>query len=249
MSIASLADVARNDVLVGVGTSSDVIIERWNGLEFRQPYKRVRDVVTFVRRALTGECVDMEAESFTIKGFRLTRVPARQPKLLIAALRPGMLRLAGAISDGTIVNWLSAEDVGKVVPYVREGNENPEVAARLFVLPSENREAVRAAAKRAITTYLNVPVYAEFHRWLGRADLLSPMWQAWQNGDRAAAVDAVPDSLVDELFIYGSSSDIRGRIQQYVDAGVTTPVLSVMPVEGDLKGQIAAIGRAVATTP
>jgi probable F420-dependent oxidoreductase len=245
MSVASLADVARSEVLVGIGASSDVIVERWNGLEFRRPYQRVRDVTTFVRRALAGERVDMACESFHIKGFRLTRVPARAPKLLIAALRPGMLRLAGALSDGAILNWLSADDVRTVVPYVREAGGDPEIVARLFVIPSEDVQAVRTAAKRAITTYLNVPVYAEFHRWLGRGDQLTPMWEAWQRGDRAAAVDAVPDSLVDELFLHGSPAQVRARIQEYVDAGVTTPVLSVTPpARADVTAAITAIGRA-----
>ena len=118
MSVAALADVAQGEVALGIGTSSDVIVEKWNGLEFRAPYQRVRDVVTFVRRALTGERVDMACDTFTISGFRLDRVPHRQPKLLIAALRPGMLRLAGSASDGAIINWLSAADVTKVAPHV-----------------------------------------------------------------------------------------------------------------------------------
>jgi probable F420-dependent oxidoreductase len=248
MSAAALAEVATSEVLVGIGTSSDVIVERWHGLEFRRPYHRVRDVTTFVRRALSGERVDMESESFHIKGFRLARVPARQPKLLIAALRPGMLRLAGAISDGAILNWLSPDDMHTVLPHVLKSNADAEIVARLFVIQSEDVQAVRATAKRMVTAYLNVPVYAEFHRWLGRADQLEPMWQAWRRGDRAAAVEAVPDSLVDELFLHGSPSDIRAGIERYVEAGVTTPVLYVIPPGADVPRQVAAIGRAVAAS-
>ena len=246
MSAAALAEVATSEVLVGIGTSSDVIVERWHGLEFRRPYQRVRDVTTFVRRALSGERVDMESESFTIKGFRLARVPARQPKLLIGALRPGMLRLAGAISDGVILNWLSPDDLHTVLPHVLKGNADAEIVARLFVVPGEDVQAVRATAKRMVTAYLNVPVYAQFHRWLGRAEQLEPMWQAWSRGDRAAAVEAVPDALVDELFLHGSPADIRARVQQYVDAGVTTPVLMyVMPPGDDVTRHLPAVGRAV----
>lgn len=248
MSAAALAEVATSEVLVGIGTSSDVIVERWHGLEFRRPYQRVRDVTTFVRRALSGERVDMESESFHITGFRLARVPARQPKLLIAALRPGMLRLAGAISDGAILNWLSPEDMQTVLPHVLKTNADAEIVARLFVIQSEDVHAVRATAKRMVTAYLNVPVYAEFHRWLGRADQLEPMWQAWRRGDRAAAVEAVPDSLVDELFLHGSPSDIRAGIERYVETGVTTPVLYVLPPGADVPRQVAAIGRAVAAS-
>ena len=61
--------------------------------------------------------------------------------------------------------------------------------ARIFVCPSENAEVVRAAARYAIAAYLNVPVYAEFHRWLGRTEQLQPMWDAWGAGDRKAAAE------------------------------------------------------------
>lgn len=228
MTAASLADVARNEVLLGIGASSDIIVERWNGIPFHDPFGRVRDVADFLNRAFTGEPVNMEVPSFQIRGFRLTRIPAIRPKLLVAALRPGMLRLAGRCSDGAILNWLSPSDVSKVVPYVYEGRDTPpEIVARLFVIPSTDVNEVRAHAKRAIAAYLNVDVYAKFHAWLGRGALLDAMWTAWRSGDRKAAVAAVPDSLVDELFIYGNPDECRDRIAEYVKHGVTTPVLAV----------------------
>ncbi len=95
--------------------------------------------------------------------------------------------------------------------------------------------AVRAAGKFAIAAYLNVPVYAEFHRWLGRGDVLQPMWDAWQGGDRKAALAAIPDSLVDELIVHGSPEQCRETIQRYFDNGVTTSSLAIMPFDPELK--------------
>ncbi|MFI6367647.1 LLM class F420-dependent oxidoreductase [Nocardia sp. NPDC050630] len=247
MSAAALADVAEGEVVLGIGTSSDVIVAKWNGLSFRAPYQRVRDVATFVRRALSGERVDMVCDSFSVNGFRLDRTPRRQPKIMIAALRPGMLRLAGTVGDGAIVNWLSPVDVHQVVPYVLEANPQADIVARLFVIPSRDLTAVRATARRAIAAYLNVPVYAEFHRWLGRGEQLEPMWRAWQAGDRAAALAAIPDKLIDELFLYGTPAQISTRIRDYVEAGVTTPILAIMPPAGEAPSStasIAEIGRA-----
>ncbi|HRE02836.1 MAG TPA: LLM class flavin-dependent oxidoreductase, partial [Ilumatobacteraceae bacterium] len=96
---------------------------------------------------------------------------------LVAALREGMLRLAGREADGVIINWLSPDDVTKVVGVVRHaaGGDEREIVARIFVCPSENADVVRAGARFAIAAYLNVPVYAQFHDWLGRGDLLRPM--------------------------------------------------------------------------
>src|SRR5438132_29101 len=127
--------------------------------------------------------------------------PAAVPPILVAALRPGMLRLAGREGDGAIINWLSADDVRTVAPHVGAGKE---IVARIFVCPSDDTDAVRAMGRFAIAAYLNVPVYAAFHEWLGRGDALRPMWDQWKAGDRKAAVASIPDQVVDELIVHGA---------------------------------------------
>src|SRR3954465_12045142 len=69
MSAAALAEAAPGRVVIGIGTSSDVIVERWNDLPFEQPYQRTRDVVRFLQTALRGEKVSAEYDTFTVKGF------------------------------------------------------------------------------------------------------------------------------------------------------------------------------------
>ncbi|MDQ1397467.1 MAG: hypothetical protein QOG64_2726 [Acidimicrobiaceae bacterium] len=231
-SVAALAEAAPGRFAFGIGTSSNVIVEHWNGIAFEEPYKKTRDMVRFLRLALTGEKVDQEFDTFRVKGFRLGRVPEVQPSILIAGLRPGMLRMAGRESDGAIINWLSAEDVKKVVPEVGEGKE---IVARVFVAPSEDTETVRKLARFAIAAYLNVPVYAAFHEWLGRGPQLKPMWDAWKAGDRKAATAAIPDEVVDELIVHGSPDACKEHIQRYVASGVTTLALAVLPFGMDVR--------------
>src|SRR5205085_8243622 len=117
-SVAAMAEAAPGRFAFGIGTSSNVIVEDWNGIPFDVPYKKTRDMVRFLRQAFTGERVDAEYETFKVKGFRLGRRPKVPPSILIAALRPGMLHLAGREGDGAIIHWLSADDVKRVVPEV-----------------------------------------------------------------------------------------------------------------------------------
>jgi probable F420-dependent oxidoreductase len=231
-SAATLADAAPGRVAFGIGSSSNVIVERWNGVPFVEPYKRVRDTLRFLRAALTGEKVTETYDTFSVNGFRLGIRPEVPPALLIAGLREGMLRLAGREADGVIINWLSAEDVTKVVDVVNgaaNGAER-EVVCRIFCCPSEDTEAVRQAGRFAIAAYLNVPVYAAFHRWLGRENELGGMWEAWAAGDRKAALAAIPDDVVDALIVHGSPESCRTKIQAYVDHGVTTTALALLPL-------------------
>jgi probable F420-dependent oxidoreductase len=236
--IASLCSANPGQFAVGIGSSSNIIVERWNSIPFDKPYQRVRDTVRFLRTALRGEKVDEEYETFTVRGFRLGLPVEQQPPILVAALRPGMLTLAGTEGDGAIINWLSADDVATVAPFV----QGKEIVARLFVLPTEDRDLVNYVGRRAIAQYLNVPVYAAFHEWLGRGDLLAPMWELWKAGDRKAATEAIPESLVDDLIIWGSPGQIRDHIARYVEHGVTTPAPAIL---GNAE-QALATARAIA---
>jgi probable F420-dependent oxidoreductase len=227
-SVAALSQAAPGRFVLGIGSSSNVIVERWNGIPFAEPYKRTRDVVSFLRSALAGEKVTQSYETFSVDGFRLGILPEQPVPIMVAGLREGMLRLAGRLGDGAIINWLSAEDVRKVAPVVHSQGEGKEVIARIFVAPTTDREAVYAQARYAITAYLNVPVYAAFHEWLGRSEVLGPMWKCWKEGDRKGALAAIPESLVDELIVHGSPEACREHVQRYIDAGVTTPALSIM---------------------
>ncbi|GAB3707994.1 LLM class F420-dependent oxidoreductase [Nocardiopsis oceani] len=225
MSAATMAAAAPGRFALGVGTSSNVIVERWNAIPFEEPFKKVRDTVRFLREALTGQKIKADYDTFSVKGFTLGAVPPQQPPVLVAALRQGMLRLAGREGDGAIINWLSSEDVRTVAPIVREFGEEKEIVARIFTIPDTDADTARDIGRWAISAYLNVPVYRAFHEWLGREEL-RPMWTAWEEGDRKGALAAIPDSVVDELIVHGPAEYCRERIQAYKDAGVTTPVIA-----------------------
>src|SRR6266511_2543304 len=243
MSAAAMAEAAPGRFALGIGASSQTIVEQWNAASFEQPFRRTRDTLRFVRRALAGERIDEAFDTFTVRGFRLTRVPEVPPPLLLAALRPGMLRLAGREADGAITNLLAAGDVPKVAAELHSRGQGKELVARLFVCPTEDLDHVRKVGRRLLSTYLNVPVYAEFHRWLGRGAVLAPMWSAWAAGDLRAASAAVPDEVVDELLVHGTPERCRAHLERYVAAGITTPVLALLPTP-----ESAAPGQALAAS-
>jgi probable F420-dependent oxidoreductase len=243
MSVASLADTAKGDVLVGIGSSSNIIVEKWNGIPFADPYYQTRDMVRFLKEALTGEKVNFEGRTFKIDGFRLGLVPEKQPKILVAALRSGMLSMAGREADGAILNYLTADDVTKVVPYVLDHNPDAEIVARIFVIPTTDIEAGQAIARRQIAAYLNVPVYAAFHDWLGRSAELDQMWSMWSQGDRPHALEAVPEHLIGEMFLTGDPATIAEGVKRYVDAGVTTPMLAVISLDRNPQATLDAVAQ------
>ncbi len=236
-SVAALASAAPGRFVCGIGSSSNIIVERWNAIAFEKPYQRTRDTVRFLRSALAGDKITEDYETFSIKGFRLGIELEDRVPILIAALREGMLRLAGREADGAIVNWLSARDAATVTSLVREENPDAEVVARLFVVPTSDPETARAVGRYAMAAYLNVPVYKAFHEWMGRTESLSEHWKLWAAGDRQGALAKIPDHVVDELIIHGSPEECRDHVARYVDSGIDCPALMLIPAPGIDMGQ------------
>jgi probable F420-dependent oxidoreductase len=229
MNAATLATLAPGRFVLGIGVSSAVIVEQWNGIPLAKPYQRSRDTLRFLRAALAGEKVTEEYETFSVRGFRLEQAPEPPPALALAALRPGMVALAASLADGAITNWLSPGDVAAVRA---EAGPDCELIARVFVCPTSDTETARAIGRRLLAAYLTVPAYAAFQDWLGRGEALRPMQDAWAAGDRGGALAAIPDQVVDDLFVHGSPEACRERVAEYQAKGLDTPVVMIVPGPG-----------------
>jgi hypothetical protein len=91
------------------------------------------------------------------------------------------------------------------------------------------------------SSYITVPVYTAFFRWLGYGDQIDAMVAAWESGDRQAAAAAAPWELIEQTFVFGSAEQMRERLDAYVAGGVTLPILTmIVPPEG-LPGMIDAL--------
>src|SRR5690242_19421522 len=168
---AAMGEEAPGRFVLGIGSGSNVTVERWNGGRFERPLTRVTEVVKAVRQALDGEAMAVDGETLKVSGFRLGRpLPARVP-IYVAALQERMVRQAVRVADGVITNWLSPEDVKLVAAVVRDearkAGKDPEtypIVCRVSVCPTREQRA-REQFRRAVTAYLNVPVYRRFPRW------------------------------------------------------------------------------------
>lgn len=237
MTAAALGEAAPGRFCLGVGSGSNVNVERWNGVRFARPLTRVAEVVRAVRQALDGEQMNVEGETLQVGGFRLGRPAPYRVPIYVAALQEKMLRQAVRIADGVVLTWVSADDVRRVGEVLRDEavkcGKDPDTVAivcRINVAPSTDPR-VREGYRRSVTAYLNVPVYRRYHAWLGRGDALMPMQRAWDAGDRKAALAAVPERVIDELGVFGTPQQCRAHIRRFVDSGVTVPLLNFVNVE------------------
>ncbi|MGV1049578.1 MAG: LLM class F420-dependent oxidoreductase [Solirubrobacterales bacterium] len=216
---AALADASRGRFVLGIGSSSDRIVEGWNGIPFEKPLSKVRETVEFLQAALAGER--------TATGFRLETAPAQRVPIVLAALRGKMLELAVERTDGAFTNFLPLAGLPKVTAQLVGAPAGFELLCRFFCIPGE-REQVEPLARFMFSSYITVPVYEKFYRWLGYGEQIDPMVEAWKAGDRKAAAAAAPWEAIEDMFIFGDAEQMVARIEAFVAGGVTLPILTMV---------------------
>jgi probable F420-dependent oxidoreductase len=214
---AALADASEGRFVLGIGASSDRIVEGWNQIPFERPLSKVSETVDFLRAALAGER--------TTTGFRLEQAPPQPVPIILAALRGRMLELAVAKADGAMSNFLPLSGLAKVREQLAGAAEGFELLCRFFCLPGE-REEIEPLARFMFSSYITVPVYAAFYRWLGHGDAIAEMCEAWEARDRERAARAAPWELIEDMFILGTPERMRARLDEFVAGGITLPVLT-----------------------
>lgn len=223
---AAIQEASGGRFVLGLGASSNVIVERFNGLTFEKPLSRVREAVESLRPVLS-----VPAEK-GFGGLRLERPVSTPVPIVLAALRGKMLGLAGRVGDGAFTNFLPLSGLPAVVQAHRAGEReagrpegSTELVCRFFVIPGDPDQGVQLA-RAMFSAYGSVPVYAEFFRWLGWGDRLDPMVAAYEAGDRQRAIELASEELIREIFVLGSPEQIRARLDEFVAGGVRTAVLT-----------------------
>jgi probable F420-dependent oxidoreductase len=230
---ASIADASGGRFALGIGASSDRIVEGWNGMPFEKPRTRVSERIDFLRAAFAGERVD---------GFKLETPPSAEIPIIVAALRGKMLELAVEKGDGAFTNFLPLSGLPKVSGHLKEAGapEGFELLCRFFCLAGE-REQVEPLARFMFSSYITVPVYENFYRWLGHGEKIDPMVEAWQAKDRQKAAELAPWDLIEDMFIFGSAEQMHERLRAYVEGGITVPVLTPITTPDKLGDLIEAL--------
>lgn len=233
MSAASLAELSGGRFVLGLGSSSHAIVEGWHGLAFERPLAHVRECVTILRQALSGERTDFRGELLRSRGFRLGNVPERPVPIYLAALRERMLRLAGELGEGLILNFFPLEALPKILAAYREGAaragrdaSRDEIVCRFQVGVTDDVPAARELVRRAFSAYVATPVYNRFFAWCGFEEEARGVAEAFARRDRRASAAAMSDRMVDAVTVLGSAEACREKVAAFVEAGVTTPVIA-----------------------
>ena len=232
-SAVTLDHLAPGRVLLGIGLASRVIVGVWHGLSFAPSLQQIREAVQVIRMVASGERANFEGKFYRVKNFRLAVPPPSKPvRVVLAALGPEMLELAGEIADGVVLNWIPPETVPGSIKHLEAGARKAgrsladfEIASFIRTCVTDEAGAAREALARDITGYATVDAYANFFRNAGFAEEVDLVNAAWRAGDRSGAVKQVSARFLDGLGVVGPEAFCRERIAEFARAGLTQPVI------------------------
>jgi alkanesulfonate monooxygenase SsuD/methylene tetrahydromethanopterin reductase-like flavin-dependent oxidoreductase (luciferase family) len=224
MGANTLSDLSNGRFVLGLGTSSPTIVERWMGTSFDRPLPRLREYVHVLRSLLAGEKVRYAGETVRVDGLRLAP-PAAPIPIFLAALGPAACRLAGEVADGVIFFLKTPEAVAESLRWVvegayRAGRDSAAVECAVQV-PVALEGDEDANLKRFLVSYALAPVYARSLARQGFGAEVEEIAAAWNAGDRPAAVNAVSEGMLHAL-IPRDGQGWQRIASAYRAAGATT---------------------------
>lgn len=247
MSAATLQALAPDRTIhLGVGISTPVIVERWHGAEYHdRPLAHMREYLTLLRELLSGEQVTFEGDFHTVRRFRLgVRLGERRPRLVLAALNPGMLRLGGELADAVLLNYLPASYVPTSVAAVREGGD-AAIYAYVHAAVADFDDGADAA-RRDLYNYAVADGYAKMFSAAGFGDEVAELRERHAARDREGAIAAVSDEMVQAIDFIGDHDEVAAFVRSYRDAGVDHPILMALPWGHDRRAVVEATMAAAA---
>jgi probable F420-dependent oxidoreductase len=240
-TVATLADLAPGRFALGLGTSSEAMIEGWHGLKLDKPGTRMRETVTLLKSMLAGDKTAFSGETLRSTGYRQTALTTNVP-LHLAALGPRMIELAASAADGVILNLfpLAVLDdlIGRIRTAATRAGRQPdeiEISSRFQVMVTDDVPAARDLFRYAFTPYYTNPVYNRSLAAAGHPEQAATVLQAGAAGDWKRARAALDDELVDSIAVIGSREHCQERVRTYVEAGITTPILFCLSPDPDVQ--------------
>lgn len=248
---ATLAQMSGGRFSLGLGTSSELIAGQWSGAPFDKPLTHLRETVETVRTMLAGERVNLDGEYVRTHGYKLF-APSPPVPIIVGALNAASLRQAGRIGDGIALNQFAPEHLPRILGEARTGAEEAgkdfaamPVVARIFCMVTDQPAAGREMVRHIFAPYAATGVYNRFFSWLGYSEEMAAVAEAFGRKDRAGAAAALSDDFVNAIYVIGDEDEVAARIREYVDGGVTVPVIQPLALgREDATRTMKAVARA-----
>lgn len=231
MAAATLDTLSNGRFILGLGTSSEPIVQEWHGLKLEKPLQRMREYVEIIRLAVSGKKVDYNGKLFQLKNFTLLIKPPRSEiPIYLAAVNQKMVDLTWEIADGIIFYLHPVSELQSTIQKM-QSRKKIDVASQLITCMSDDEEKAVERAKKTLAFYVSVgKIYREFLAKNGFKNETENIYEEFTKSGLASNYKMVSDSMLDALVICGTPEDCRKKLERFVKAGVALPIIQFNPI-------------------
>lgn len=259
LAAASVDEIAKGRLVLGIGPGPRDWNENWHGVRFYPPAVYIREYAEVLRlmwTAHSGKSVDYQGKYVKIRDYRRFSRPYRERiPIYFGAVMPRFLRVTGAMADGLCVTPFHTPryitDVARrhVAEGMREGKregEKIEFACMVICSVDEDRRRARERAKGQLAFYTTLPYYDIVLDLHALSEEKARIRTAWSRGDTAGMIAGVSDQMVDLIAVAGTADECREALSRY--EGLVDEVKFYSPSFGLSREEILANHEAILKT-
>jgi len=237
MAATTLDLLSDSRTVIGLGVSTEAIVEKWHGITFSKPLQRIQEYVECLRQMITGDKVNFSGTFFNVQNFKLLNKPARRViPILMAALNKKMIALSCAIADGILLYLRPLEELRRTVEQIKSAisylERRFEIAC-VFIGAVSNKEPEKARLRAAKTLAFYIAVGKYYNKFLslnGYAAEADRITEEYVVAGLDAASKYVSEEMLDSLTISGNSEQCIYSVRRFFSCGISLPIIQVNPV-------------------
>jgi len=231
MGSATIDTISNGRLIIGLGTSSNSIVNDFHGDSFEKPIDRMREYVEIIRLALSGKKINYDGNVFKLKNFNLLIKPKqKQIPIYLAAVNNKMIELTWDIADGVIFYLRPINEMKKMIQKM-QSKKHIDVTSQLITCMNDDSDLAYTRAKKTLSFYIAVgKIYRNFLANNGFKSETNNIYQEYMNNGLKSLEENVPDTMVKELTVCGTPLECVKQIRNFMDCGIDLPIIQFNPI-------------------
>lgn len=234
MGAATIDTVSNCRLILGLGTSSNAIVNDFHGVQFKNPLTRMKEYIEIIRLVLSGKPINYSGEIFSLKNFTLLIKPPRQKiPIYLAAINQKMVELTWNKADGVIFYLRPKTEMKKTIQSM-QSKKRIDVTCQIITSVSEDPELAIDRCKKTLAFYVCVgKIYRDFLAKNGFQKETKNIFEEFQKSGLSSVHELVPDTMMNDLTVAGNPEFVIKQLQKFRETNIDLPILQFNPV-GDV---------------
>jgi len=231
MGAVSIDTISKGRLILGLGTSSQPIVEEFHGVKFEEPLLRIREYVDIINLVISGKKVDYNGKIFSLKNFSLLIKPPRQKiPIYLAAVNKKMVELTWEIADGVIFYLRPLSELKNTIEKMQK-KKKIDTSCQIITCMSNNSEDAFLRAKKTLAFYISAAsIYRNFLKNNGFHNEVENIFSEYQKTGLENNFNLISDSMVNHLTICGTPDECVKQLHRFHDTGIDLPIIQFNPI-------------------